>query len=1638
MFRRPTHSQGVPAAMAAALLDGLALALATCVYASVRADDWPTYQHDSARSGVTREQLAPPLFEQWVFSSGHPPQPAWPEPTKEHPRVDFDYAYHVAVSGDAVFFGSSADNKVTCLDAVSGQVLWSAYTDGPVRLAPTISRNRVFVGSDDGHVYCLNASDGGVVWKFRAAPGDEKLLGHGKMISLWPVRTGVLVDAEIAYFGAGIFPAEGVYLYAVRAEDGKLLWKNDSCGTPDAGGLSPQGYLLASAERLFVPTARTIPAAFLRKDGQLLHRRWHGWRKHGPVGGTYALLSGDHLYSGAGQLSTYDQETGAIGSAWFPGNRLILSRDTAYLLTDSAILALDRKTYPAAGKKVLESKAEWLDLDVNWRRMQVGRRMLLSRWLKAKREKLRAGEQRIAELTRAGKEESKEFVALQKTQEALTAEVGVLTDELTGVSKRMAGIDEEFKRRGRDEQKERQDAKELIRPTTQWRCPSKTPYAMILAGSPEDGAGVLFAGGDGTVTAVDAGSGREVWSGQVSGRARGLAVAGGRLFVSSDDGTIHCFSRRVTAAAAQVKPPVDPAPYPRDKLTRFYETTADRIVAETEIKRGYCLVLGCGTGRLAFELAKRTDLMIYGIEPDAKKAAAARSMLDAAGLYGVRVCVEQGALARIAYSDYFANLIVCEETLISGELPTPAEEVLRMLRPLGGVAYVGQVREKPGGGTALSPERLHAWLDDPALARAQVEVRSAWARITRGAVEGAGSWSHQYAEPGNTACADDHAVKCPIGPLWFGRPGPDAMCERHLSAASPVSANGRLFVQGDHVVMAYDAYNGLKLWERVIAGARRVAAHWSCGNLVATSDSLFLALHDTCLRLDAATGRTRQTYRLPSPPDGKPRTWGYIASANGLLFGSARKGRRSDSLFAFDIDSGDLRWAYQGQEISDVTIAIGGGRVFFAEGAVTDPQRKQALEAKQDQLKGLTAEEADKARQKLKRADVRRVVALDVLSGSKCWEKPVDLTDCGGGLLATIYRNNMLLFCGSYHNSHFYASMIKGELAHRRITALSALDGTTLWSRPGAYHRRPVVVGDTIYAEPRAYNIHTGEQKTRAHPLTGEVVPWEFVRGGGCGMISACPACFFFRSGATGYYDLVGDHGTLHFGGLKPGCWINMIPANGVVLAPEASAGCACLYPLRCTVAFAPRETNRAWGVFTCPGAATPVKHIAINLGAPGDRRDSEGTLWLGFPRPEKRAFRRPLEVVLRNAFLPECGYFERTYAPLEVGDTTKPWLFTSGCEGLRTSILRLSRKGEPGGVYTVRLYFAEFVNTRAGQRVFDLRLNGKPVLADFDIFKEAGAPNRAVVKEFAGIEVRSGRLVIELVSKVAGSAKREVPILNGIEAIRTQTLAAVDARIPAAFADKARRDFAQPPKYVGILAFEPAYPSFLFSRISLADWLEAVSGSSLVKEHGLEVRPITSLDDMFRACRVDTRDFLMIINPHGEDFPAKSGSEWRHTIDAVQHYVEHGGIWWETAGYSFWRAFFPKTERGKIIGWETAPVGAAGLDWLFGLQCKTLPWKSPPSPLRATAAGRGWCGPEFVAGLLGKEEIVTRAPPKEDWDIALVQSDNGPYIVGYQLSGWGWFFRIGGWGNKDAVMPAALRSAEYLYTHPASIHAGD
>jgi hypothetical protein len=63
-----------------------------------------------------------------------------------------------------------------------------------------------------------------------------------------------------------------------------------------------------------------------------------------------------------------------------------------------------------------------------------------------------------------------------------------------------------------------------------------------------------------------------------------------------------------------------------------------------------------------------------------------------------------------------------------------------------------------------------------------------------------------------------------------------------------------------------------------------------------------------------------------------------------------------------------------------------------------------------------------------------------------------------------------------------------------------------------------------------------------------------------------------------------------------------------------------------------------------------------------------------------------------------------------------------------------------------VILYFAETLRTAAGERVFDVKINGATALSKFDILAAAGGKDKAVARSFDTTADASGKVVIEFV----------------------------------------------------------------------------------------------------------------------------------------------------------------------------------------------------------------------------------------------------------------------------------------------------
>lgn len=343
------------------------------------AGDWPTYQHDNRRSATTDEQFKPKaLKEAWRFDSPYAPQPAWYGPAKWDAYAaitplrsmrNYDPVYHVIAVGDAVYFGSSSDDSVHCIDAATGAERWAFTTDGPVRVPPTCWEGRLYFGSDDGHAYCIEAADGALVWKYRPSEDTRLIPNDGKLVSVCPCRTGVLVspmadgESVTAYFGAGLLPWRPAYLCAVDIATGKPEGPGRFQAVME--GVTLEGAMLASPTKLYAPQGRSAPMVFQRTDGKHLGNLEGG-------GGVFAVLTPDHqIVHGPGNktgwITASNSETRDKVATFDGGRSMIVTESRAFVLKDAELTALDRATGKPVWKQESRSPfAMILTGDVLW------------------------------------------------------------------------------------------------------------------------------------------------------------------------------------------------------------------------------------------------------------------------------------------------------------------------------------------------------------------------------------------------------------------------------------------------------------------------------------------------------------------------------------------------------------------------------------------------------------------------------------------------------------------------------------------------------------------------------------------------------------------------------------------------------------------------------------------------------------------------------------------------------------------------------------------------------------------------------------------------------------------------------------------------------------------------------------------------------------------------------------------------------------------------------------------------------------------------------------------------------------------------------------------------------------------------
>ncbi|MFC1758764.1 PQQ-binding-like beta-propeller repeat protein [Planctomycetota bacterium] len=810
----------------------------------------------------------------------------------------------------------------------------------------------------------------------------------------------------------------------------------------------------------------------------------------------------------------------------------------------------------------------------------------------------------------------------------------------------------------------------------------------------------LYVVGGGTLTALqlndDDATAKIAWRQSVPGDIVRLLAGDDRLFAVTLDGKIMAFDESKARATRLSE---------KKKTLQDWgdSKTADQLLELSKMPGGIILWYGLHDKQTLRHLLLKSDCQIIAVDEDQGKVDRLRAELDAAGFYGTRISIHQGTVDSFEPPPYVANLVV-----VSGRMADAVATDHDLMRK----AY-GAVR--PYGGCLVAFERIPEFtkaLTDTKLEKSLVVERGDLVIARRvGALPGAADWTHQYGDVANTVKSDDSRVKLPLGLLWFGGSSNMDVLPRHGHGPPEQVIGGRLYIQGMNSLNCRDVYTGRVIWNRNFKdlGTYDIyydetykdtpldpaynqvhipGANGRGTNYVATEDAIYLVVGNSCYVLDVWTGDTINTITLPEEVGGKDREWGYIGVYNDVLIGGVgfanfrkqhdlsfeeaddklsgnSKGYGSKSidrsasrgLVGFNRHTGEVLWRLDAQfGFLHNAIVAGDGRIYCLD------KLPKPIE---DKLKRRGQVEPDSY----------RVFSIKYRTGELVWENV-------GGVFGTWlgYSEDfgLLLQAGAAASDRLKSEIGQGMAVYEGAT------GEVRWrvdkreySGPCILHNDSILTNANSYQlSSGAYSLLDGTPKLILNPLTNTEQPWKISRAYGCNSIIASENLLTFRSGAAGYYDMNTMSGTGNLGGFKSGCTSNLIVANGVLNAPDYTRTCSCAYQNQTSLALVHMPEMDMWTVnhtarLTKRGER--IKKLGVNFGAPGDRTDERGTLWLDYPTVGGES--AVIEIKTSDA---PSYYHHHT---LKFSGPETPWIGASGIEDATEITVPMQVKPAPDGL---------------------------------------------------------------------------------------------------------------------------------------------------------------------------------------------------------------------------------------------------------------------------------------------------------------------------------------------------------------------
>ncbi|AKH42296.1 outer membrane protein assembly factor BamB [Altererythrobacter atlanticus] len=284
-----------------------------------------------------------------------------------------DVAFGGGVSfNDGRVYATNGAGDVVAINAETGEQIWKTRPAGPLRGAPTVAFNAVYVMTQDNQIHALNMNDGSQLWQEAAATGQSGVFGvaapaagqgtviagysQGEVVAyryengrtLWSdalartsisTQVGTLTDVDadpIIDQGRVYALGQGGRMAAYELVTGQRLWELTLAGisTPAVAG-----------EWIFTLTSDARLLAIARETGRVrwvtqLERWGNPDKREKPIFWVGPVLAGNKLWiaSSEGVVSSVDLQTGTETPFTKLGDDVslapIVANGTLYILDD--------------------------------------------------------------------------------------------------------------------------------------------------------------------------------------------------------------------------------------------------------------------------------------------------------------------------------------------------------------------------------------------------------------------------------------------------------------------------------------------------------------------------------------------------------------------------------------------------------------------------------------------------------------------------------------------------------------------------------------------------------------------------------------------------------------------------------------------------------------------------------------------------------------------------------------------------------------------------------------------------------------------------------------------------------------------------------------------------------------------------------------------------------------------------------------------------------------------------------------------------------------------------------------------------------------------------------------------------------